>query len=346
MNFDFDQVYITGGNGWLGKTLINTLINGDKLVLENLEVDNPKIISLDLQSVNNENSFNNNKIKYINGDIRSKKDCDLFFKNITNKSVLFHCAGIIHPKKVSDFFEVNLIGTKNIIEKAISNGINKIVAISSNSPIGCNKSNDYLFDENSPYNPYMNYGKSKKLMETFLLEKISEGIDITIIRSPWFYGENMPSRQIVFYKMVKEGKFPIIGSGRNLRSKANVKNIVQGMILSSLTKKARGQIYWIADEKPYTMNEIIYTISDVLENEYGLTCKNNRIKLPFLVGQIFQLLDFLLQKTGLYNQKIHVLSELNKNIACSIEKAKNELGYSPKVDLYNGIKIALDGKTI
>ena len=346
MKFNYNQVFITGGNGWLGKTLINTLINGDELVIENLEVDNPKIISLDLQSVNNEKSFNNNKIEFIKGDIRSKKDCDLFFNNSSNKSVLFHCAGVIHPKKVSDFFEVNLIGTKNIIEKAISNKIDKIVVISSNSPIGCNKSNDNLFDEHSPYNPYMNYGKSKKLMETFLLDKISEGIDITIIRPPWFYGENMPERQITFYRMVKDGKFPIIGDGNNLRSKANVKNIVQSMILSSLIKKSKGQIYWIADEKPYTMNEIIFTVSDVLENEYGFNCKINSLKLPFFVGEIFQLLDFLIQKTGLYNQKVHVLSELNKNIACSIEKAKKELGYSPKVDLYKGIKIALDGKTI
>jgi len=341
MNFDFDQVYITGGNGWLGKTLINTLINGDNLVLENLKVDNPKIISLDLQSVNNEKSFNNNKINYIKGDIRSKKDCDLFFKNISNKSVLFHCAGIIHPKKVSDFFEVNLIGTKNIIKKAISNGINKIVVISSNSPIGCNKSNDYLFDEKSKYNPYMNYGKSKMLMEQFLISKIKEGINITIIRPPWFYGENMPTRQLTFYKMVKEGKFPMIGNGRNIRSKANVKNIVQGMILSSLIKKSKGQIYWIADEKPYTMNEIIFTVSDVLENEYGFNCKINRLKLPFIVGEIFQLLDFLIQKTGLYNQKIHVASELNKNIGCSIQKAKDELGYKPMISLYDGIKYSL-----
>jgi len=113
------------------------------------------------------------------------------------------------------------------------------------------------------------------------------------------------------------------------------------MILSSLIKKSKGQIYWIADEKPYTMNEIIFTVSDVLENEYGFNCKINRLKLPFIVGEIFQLLDFLIQKTGLYNQKIHVASELNKNIGCSIQKAKDELGYKPMISLYDGIKYSL-----
>ena len=100
--------------------------------------------------------------------------------------------------------------------------------MSSNSPIGCNKSKEEPFDEKSSYNPYMGYGKSKMLMEKYLNKKINQGIDITIIRSPWFYGDNMPKRQI-FLSNDKKGIVPVIGNGRNLRSKANIKNIVQGL---------------------------------------------------------------------------------------------------------------------
>ena len=39
---------------------------------------------------------------------------------------------------------------------------------------------------------------------------------------------------------------------------------------------------------------------------------------------------------GLYHQKIHVLSEMNKTIACTIAKAERELGYDPKVELERG----------
>ena len=49
------------------------------------------------------------------------------------------------------------------------------------------------------------------------------------------------------------------------------------------------------------------------------------------------LADRVLQGMGLYQQKIHVLSEMNKNIACSIERAERELGYDPKVDLRLGM---------
>ena len=48
-----------------------------------------------------------------------------------------------------------------------------------------------------------------------------------------------------------------------------------------------------------------------------------------------------LQALGAYNQKIHVLSEMNKTIACSVEKAKSELGYRPAVSLEEGMRRSL-----
>ena len=80
----------------------------------------------------------------------------------------------------------------------------------------------------------MNYGKSKEMMEKYLINKINDGVDITILRPPWFYGDNMPDRQKIFYKMVISGKFPIIGNGKNIRSLANVKNICQAIFLASI----------------------------------------------------------------------------------------------------------------
>jgi nucleoside-diphosphate-sugar epimerase len=41
---------------------------------------------------------------------------------------------------------------------------------------------------------------------------------------------------------------------------------------------------------------------------------------------------------GIYHQKIHVLSEMNKTIACTIAKAERELGYRPEVELEEGMR--------
>lgn len=338
----FKKIFLTGGSGWLGSQIIETLLNGDDDVIENFNWsgESLKVFHYGQDNLILDKFPNEKRLSIYNGNLTLYSDCKSFLSN-SNDSLLIHTAGIIHPKKIKDFYTLNLESTKSLVNNAINNGVKKIVIVSSNSPLGCNDNKNEYFDENSEYNPYMNYGKSKMLMEMFLLEKIHEGHDITIIRPPWFYGENMPDRQIQFYKMIQKGVFPIIGNGENVRSKANVKNIVQGIILASQKPISKGKIYWIADEKSYTMNEIISTIKSVLENEYNIKCSDRLIKLPFMVGQLAEYIDFFLQKIGVYNQKFHVLSEMNKNIACNIDKAKEELGYSPKLSLYEGTKLAL-----
>ena len=49
------------------------------------------------------------------------------------------------------------------------------MVVLSNSPCGCNPDDEHLFDENSPYNPYMNYGKSKMEMEQLANEFFKMG---------------------------------------------------------------------------------------------------------------------------------------------------------------------------
>ena len=167
------------------RQLIETLYNGDSEVLENFTPTNYQIKALLLK--NDDRSFLNEfkDLDIFEGNISLKSDCYNFFNNnLNDNSILIHTAGVIHPKRVKNFYDINLIGTKNLINSGIENGIKKFIIISSNSPIGCNKSNEDLFDEKSKYNPYMNYGKSKMLMEKFLISKINQGIDITIIRPP------------------------------------------------------------------------------------------------------------------------------------------------------------------
>ena len=85
-------------------------------------------------------------------------------------------------------------------------------------------------------------------------------------------------------------------------------------------------------------HEFIYPYYRLLEEEFGQTCSHKRIHLPGMVSDLAYWTDFLLQRLGIYHQKIHVLSEFNKTIACSISKAKNELGYRPKIDLEEGMR--------
>ena len=83
------------------------------------------------------------------------------------------------------------------------------------------------------------------------------------------------------------------------------------------------------------------TIERLLETEFGHKCKHQRMKLPGLASDVAWLADKVLQELGIYHQKIHVLSEMNKTIACSVARAERELGYRPTIALEEGMRRSL-----
>ena len=125
------------------------------------------------------------------------------------------------------------------------------------------------------------------------------------IRAPWFYGPNQPPRQSLFFRMIRDGKGPIVGGGGNRRSMAYVDNLCQGLILAAATPAANGH-FGLADERPYTMSEIVDTVERLLETEFGQKCAHKRMRLPGLASDVAWLVDKTLQGVGIYHQKIHV----------------------------------------
>ena len=85
------------------------------------------------------------------------------------------------------------------------------------------------------------------------------------------------------------------------------------------------------------MNEIVDTLEDVLQNEFGIRCSGKRMRMPSLLGDIAEAVDTVVQAVRLYEQRVHVLGEMNKTIACSIEKARAELEYTPHFSLRHGM---------
>jgi nucleoside-diphosphate-sugar epimerase len=334
-------VLVTGAAGWLGSRLVESLVRG---LPEPEELKTPaanvriRVLILPGQDAAGLKQLSD-RIEVVAGDIRNAADCAKFCADAKG-AILFHTAGIIHPRRVREFYEINCDGTVNLLDAAIKSGLRRAVIVSSNSPCGCNPHPDHLFDELSPFNPYLNYGRSKMEMELAVRARADQ-IETVLIRAPWFYGPNQPPRQTLFFQMIRDGKAPIVGSGNNLRSMAYVDNLCQGLILAAIRERAAGHVYWIADRRPYSMNEIMDTIERLLEKEFGHTCKHKRMKLPGFASEVAWLADKTLQALGIYHQKIHVLSEMNKTIACSVARAEKELGYKPTVALEEGMRRSL-----
>src|SRR5438552_7638410 len=166
MGIDSDRILVTGALGWLGSRLVESLVHGlpdhEKLKEPNRNLRIRCLVlpgqdSLHLRQLSD-------RVEIIPGDLRQPADCDRFCQDAVG-AVLFHTAGIIHPQRVAEFYAVNLEGTKNLLLAASRARVRRVVVVSSNSPCGCNPHPDHLFDELSPDQPYMNYGRSKMLME-------------------------------------------------------------------------------------------------------------------------------------------------------------------------------------
>ena len=335
---NFKSIFITGANGWLGRRLVYLLING----YNNISTTDPNKICCLVPKNENDDYLKDLRVNIIKGDIKNSSDCENFLSQDT-EGLIIHAAGIVHPKIfASDFNKINFVGTKNIFKAAKNNKHKKFIAISSNSCFGSRSDNE-IFDDDSNYNPYAKYGNSKFEMEKYL-KKQADGIspNITILRPMWFYGPGQPPRQTTFFKMVKSGKFPLLGKGKNLRSMTYIDNLIESIALGSRLDLKSGESFWIADEKPYEMIEIINTIKKVLSNEFNIDSKSNNMNIPSFISDIARIVDLAIQFFGLYQQKIHVLSEMNQTIACNVDKAKKVLNYNPKVSLYEGMKNSID----
>jgi nucleoside-diphosphate-sugar epimerase/choline dehydrogenase-like flavoprotein len=331
---------VTGAPGWLGTRLVEVLRCGLP--------DDPRFVAPDqgrevrcLVRPEDDPSpleLLSPPVTLIAGDLADPASLGAFCEG-ADGGVLIHAAGLIHPaRRTRDFVQVNVDGTRRLLEAARAARIRRVVAVSSNSPFGFNRDPTDAFDESSPYRPYQGYGRSKAAMERLVLELGAAGaLETVLIRPPWFYGPHQPPRQTLFFTMIKEGRFPVLGDGTQRRSLAYVDNICQGVLLAAEAAGANGRAYWVADERPYSVEEIVETVEDVLENEFGIACSHRRLRLPAAVGTLAQWADGLLQTAGLYHQRIHVLGEMGETIACSVARARAELGYVPRIALREGM---------
>ena len=343
MSTEQNMAIVTGAAGWLGQRLVRSLVLGlDRVAGFGPSERRVRTLVLPGTDASGLRAIGAN-VEVVEGNVSDAGSLAKLFEGARDGTV-FHTAGVIHPSgRTAELYRVNVDGTRNVLEAARGASVRRFVHVSSNSPIGTNPSPDHVFDESAPYHPYMKYGKTKMLAEKLVTAAHASGaLETVIIRPPWFYGPGQPPRQTLFFQMIRDGKAPIVGSGLNRRSMAYVDNICQGLRLCERIAAAAGQVYWIADRRPYTMNEIVDTVERVLERDFEIACKHGRLRLPGLASEVAWLIDRTLQACGIYQQKIHVLSEMNKTIACSITKAERELGYAPGVDLELGMKLSLE----
>lgn len=327
-----DITVVTGAGGWLGTALMAAITDADGAAHRSGEIRPFVRTRVEADAM----SALGRRVRPVVGDLRRASDLDRLFDHLDGTVDVIHTAGVIHPRDIAEFSEINTEGTRSVLARARAGGVRRFVHVSSNSPFGTNSHPGDRFRNDEPYHPYYGYGRSKMEAELAVFDAVGAGLDAVIVRPPWFYGPYQPARQTTFFTMVRKGLFPVFGGGRQSRSMVFVENLVDGVLRAELVATPAGRGWWIADARPYTVNEIVETVGRALSDE-GYDVTPNRVGLPDVVAQFAERADGLIQRSGRYHQQIHVLGEMNKNIACSIDAARAELGYEPSVELYEGM---------
>lgn len=324
---------VTGAPGWLGTRFLDVLVHGFGgngsigsrrkvrcLVLKGANLAPLKSMAPELE--------------FVEADLRDPFSVDSALEGV---SVIFHMAGLIHARQVRDLYETNTQSTLNLLTAAVRQSVRRIVYVSSNSVGGFTHNGRLMRECDSP-RPYMAYGRSKFHAEQAVRRFVEQGaIEGIILRPCWFYGPGQPERQTRFFRMIRRGNPFIFGTGENLRSMSYLDNVIQAMLLAENAARAEGQVYWISDERPYATIEIYRTIAELLD------VRDFRPRhVPGVAAELCRITDWLIQACGFYQTEIHVAGEMNKNIACSVEKASRELGYAPQIGLREGMRRSIE----
>jgi len=308
------NVLITGATGFIGKHLAASLSKTYPvrcLVRKTSDIKELRNLNVDL----------------IYGDLLDKNSLAPALDGI---DLIFHLAGEVYSKKGADYYNTNILGTKNLLEVSKGKNLKKIVYLSSVAVYKPVKEKKLLTEE-SECGPITVYGKSKFAAETMVKQS---NIPFVIVRAPVIYGPYQPPIiNNFFLNALKRKKVYIVGDGHNLRSICFVKNLTDG--LSQLINKSdtEGKTYLLSDDTAYTFNEITATISKVSDLNIRI------VYLPsMLAGISWQIYRLMGNFFNLYFVGLYGIKTMQLHLGCDITKAAKEMAYKPSISLEAGIK--------
>jgi dTDP-glucose 4,6-dehydratase len=308
------KILVTGGAGFIGSNFVRYLLtsvdigrrisicNLDKLTyagnLENL---------VDLES--------DPRYAFVKGDICNPLDVDRAFDVCDGQvDAVVHFAAESHvDRSIEDpatFLRTNVLGTQVMLDAAKRHCVNKFIQISTDEVYG-SLGDDGTFCEISPIAPNSPYAASKASAD-MLVRAYGKtyGLPVCITRCSNNYGPyQFPEKLIplMISNALEERPLPVYGDGRNVRDWIHVEDHCSG-IFSVIMYGQPGEVYNLGGEAEMTNLDVV---KEILE----------------IIGKPEDLIRFVPDRPG------HDL-----RYAMNIDKAKKELGWSPRWSFADGLK--------
>jgi UDP-N-acetylglucosamine/UDP-N-acetylgalactosamine 4-epimerase len=312
------RVLVTGGAGFIGSNLVESLLLFGNFVvcLDNFSTGKRE----------NLREFTDNpKFKLIEGDIRNYDDC---VKAVENIDIVFHQAALGSvPRSIKDpvsSTDVNIGGFVKILFAAKEAGVKRFIYAASSSTYGDHPDLPKVEDKiGSPLSPY---AITKYVDELFASNfAVNYGIDVIGLRYFNVFGRRQdPDGAYAavipkFVKMLMKHEKPLInGDGTISRDFTYIDNVIQANHLAAIVQneEALNQVYNVAHGERTTLNELFYFIRD-------------------LAGKF--------DKEILAIEPIYGTARAGDipHSQASIAKAEKMLGYSPKLNVVEGLEEAV-----
>ena len=319
------RVLITGATGLLGGHLIKELQQrGEDIRALVLPVENAD--KLEKQGV-----------EVVRGDIT---DANTLGPAVKDVELIFHLAGMMGVwRPLADYRLVNVTGSQNLYKAAQKAGVRRYVHTSSHTVYGLGygrflTENDALRPDPDPYS--LTKAEGDRLMRRLML---NSNVETVILRPGTFFG---PGDRLHFGRMaqkMKDGKGLIIGRGDNALPFCYVTDVVQGFLLAAYHEHAPGNVYNITNDQPLTQLEMFNAIADAVG---GVRPTRHLPYPPIYYGSIVA--ERVVARVTRTKPIVTQLGAMmfGSDNRHSVEKARRELGYEPKVDLRTGITLAAE----
>ncbi|MEM3184791.1 MAG: NAD-dependent epimerase/dehydratase family protein [Candidatus Hadarchaeales archaeon] len=247
------KVLVTGGAGFIGSHLVEGLLSRGYEVVVLDDFSSGKISNLPV-------NIGEDKLRIIRGDVRNRLDVRRAMGGVFG---VIHTAAIVSvPFSVENpevSWDVNVEGTRNVLEEAAVEGVEKFVFISSCAVYG--ESPNLSIPESKPPSPLSPYAKTKLEGERLCINFSKGGLPVVILRYFNVYGPRQPPGEyagvmVKFAEKIKAGEPPVIyGDGKQTRDFIFVSDVVRATLMA-FDKMPKGEIINIGSGKAITINEL------------------------------------------------------------------------------------------
>jgi nucleoside-diphosphate-sugar epimerase len=313
------KALVTGANGWVGCFLVN------KLVQAGVQVRAFIMKGTDLSWIKDL------PLEVIYGDLSDPTVLETVVKDV---DYIFHLAALKKGFTAAEFDQVNFVGTKYLLDavQKINPGVKRFVYISTMAAVGPSRDGKPV-NETTPCRPVSFYGSSKLKGEQETLRRAGQ-LAVTVVRPPIVYGPRDPDFISIFKNIARHREIQI-GFGEKYLTLCYMDDLIDGIWLAAQQEKARGEIYFIADEQIYTYRQFYQAIADYLK------VKTRKIIIPDTLMLLLGIInDWLAKFTGRlpYLNRQKAIESVQKYWLSDPSKARKELGFQAKVGLAEGVQ--------